>query len=128
MKQQEHYEQAAVMAWARERLAEGRYPELALLFAVPNGGLRNKATAAMLKAEGVKAGVPDLWLPVPRGGYLGLVIEEKAGKGRPTPEQKAWLAALTAQGWLALVCVGAEATIAALEGYLRRAPTAFGPG
>lgn len=123
MKQQEHIEQARVMAWTRERLDEGRYPELALLFAVPNGGLRKKATAARLKAEGVKAGVPDLWLPVARGGYLGLVIEEKAGKGRPTTEQKAWLAALAAQGWLALVCVGAGQTIAALERYLAYAPT-----
>jgi hypothetical protein len=122
MKQQEHIEQAAVFAWAR--LAEPAYPELALLFAVPNGGVRNKVTAARLKAEGVKRGVPDMWLPVARGDCHGLVIELKAKGGRPTPEQRVWLAALEAQGWRALVCVGREQAIAALEQYLGMAATA----
>jgi len=70
MKQQEHNEQVAVFAWAR--WAEAQYPELALLFAVPNGGARNKVTAARLKAEGVKRGVLDIWFPVARGGWRRL--------------------------------------------------------
>ena len=53
----EHDEQVLIFKWAR--LSEGRWPELALLFAIPNGGHRHKAVAAKLKAEGVRAGVPD---------------------------------------------------------------------
>ena len=65
MKQEEHEEQVKVFTWAR--WAEAARPELALLFAVPNGGRRDKVTAGRLKAEGVKAGVLDIWLPVARG-------------------------------------------------------------
>ena len=54
MKTDEHREQAALFEWAR--YAGGRYPELALLFAVPNGGRRDAVTGARLKSEGVKAG------------------------------------------------------------------------
>jgi hypothetical protein len=116
MKQEEHNEQAALFRWAA--LAAGRYPELALLFAVPNGGRRDAVTGARLKAEGVKAGVPDIWLPVARCGYHGLVIELKAEGGRASREQKAWLRALEEQGWLAAVCVGATAAWELLGRYL----------
>ena len=116
MKQEEHEEQVRVFTWAR--WAEATYPELALLFAVPNGGRRDKVTAARLKAEGVKAGVLDIWFPVARGRYHGLVIELKTRTGRLTPEQKAWIEALTAQGWKALMCRGAAATVGVIEWYL----------
>lgn len=116
MKQVEHGEQAALFSWAR--LAESQYPELALLFAVPNGGARNAVTGARLKAEGVKRGVPDIWLPVARDGYHGLVIELKAARGRPTREQLVWLEALKQQQWVALVCVGFESAQTALLKYL----------
>lgn len=118
MRQAEHEEQVALFGWARK--AEGRFPELRLMFAVPNGGARNVVTGKRLKEEGVKRGVPDVWLPVARGGFHGLVIEMKAGKGRPSPEQKEWLAALNEQGYLALVCVGFHAAKEAIEGYLQR--------
>ena len=52
-----------------------------------------------------------------RGPYHGLVIELKADKGRPTPKQKAWLAALEAQGWKVMVCVGAAAAVQVIEWY-----------
>ena len=116
MRQDEHQEQVTLFAWAR--LVESRYPELALLFAVPNGGARNVVTGQRLKQEGVKRGVPDVWLPVARGGYHGLVIELKAGRGQPSAEQKAWLKALAAQGWLARVCVGCESARELLVQYL----------
>lgn len=116
VKQDEHQEQVTLFAWAR--LEESRFPELSLLFAVPNGGARNVVTGQRLKQEGVKRGVPDVWLPVARCGYHGLVIELKAGKGRPTAEQKAWLKALAAQGWLTQVCVGFEAARDVLVRYL----------
>lgn len=54
------------------------------MFAIPNGGLRNKVQASRLKAEGVKPGVPDTFLPFPSGGYAGLWIEFK----KPGTEKK----------------------------------------
>ena len=116
MRQEEHEEQVKLFKWTAD--AVGRYPELALLFAVPNGGRRDKVTGARLKAEGVKAGVPDVWLPVARCGFHGLVIELKAGDGRPSPAQKAWLKALDEQGMLAVVCRGAAAAKRVLWQYL----------
>lgn len=76
--QHEAREQEALFRWAD--FAAGTMPELKLLYHIPNGGSRNKAEAANLKRQGVKAGVPDLFLPVPRGGYHGLYIELKFGK------------------------------------------------
>jgi hypothetical protein len=67
-----------------------------------------------LKAEGVKDGVPDIFFPVPRGGWHGLFIElkrpESNGKraGKATPEQLKWIAGLQKQGYGAVVCVGWE--------------------
>jgi hypothetical protein len=83
-----------------------RWPELARLAHVPNGGARSKVTAAILKAEGVRSGYPDYVLDVPRGGYHGLRIELKADDGRASDEQCDWLAFLHAQGYAAFVCVG----------------------
>ncbi|MCP4544762.1 MAG: VRR-NUC domain-containing protein [Chloroflexi bacterium] len=113
----EHTEQAAVIKWARD--AEIIWPELALLHAIPNGGKREKKVAARLKAEGVKPGVPDMCLPVARGGYHSLWIELKTERGRLTAEQNWWLGALEAHGNKALMCRGAAATIRTIEEYLR---------
>ena len=102
----EHVE--AVMFMRAVRGAEADWPELRWLFAVPNGGWRAKRTAAAMKAEGVKPGVPDYLLPVGRGGYVGLALELKTAKGRVSPEQCEWLAHLAAQGWQAVVARGWE--------------------
>ena len=72
-------EQIALFEWAA--LQSGRFPELTLLHHVPNGGSRNKIEAARLRAQGVKSGVPDLCLPVARGGNHGLYIELKRQRG-----------------------------------------------
>ena len=48
---------------------EGRHPQLALIFAIPNGGKRHIGTARKLKAEGVRSGVPDIFLACPRMPY-----------------------------------------------------------
>lgn len=116
----EHAEQAALFRWAE--FARSRLPELALLYAVPNGGHRHKATAARLKAEGVKRGVPDVCLPVARGGAHGLYIEIKTERGKPTPEQLGWIRALRRQGYAAEVCRGWESARSMIEHYLTADP------
>jgi hypothetical protein len=114
----ESAEQIALFQWAA--LQEGAYPELSLLYHVPNGGKRYAATARRLKAEGVKPGVPDLCLPVARGGFHGLYIELKRVRGnKATDKQTSWLEALTRQGYRAAVCFGWEAAAEAIKQYLR---------
>ena len=113
----EEQEQAAVMEWAM--LMEKQYPELRLMMHIPNGGLRSKAEAVRFKRIGVKAGVPDLFLPVARGGFHGLWIEMKRQKGgRLSDDQKAWLDALTAEHYLAVRADGAEAACDVIFKYL----------
>ena len=87
--------QIACVRWFRYQ-----YPKLRkLLFAVPNGGARDRVTGAILKAEGVVAGVADLLLLVPSGLYHGLCIEMKTKEGRQSDSQKEWEQAVTAQGY-----------------------------
>lgn len=113
----ESYEQETLFKWME--LQSKKRPELKLCFHIANGGSRGKVEAAHFKAEGVKAGVPDLFLPVARGPYHGLFIEMKRQKGgRVSDEQKAWISALTAQGYLAEVCHGWLEAAALIEDYL----------
>jgi hypothetical protein len=98
----EHDEQAALIHWCN--LHQRKHPEITLLFAIPNGGHRHIAVAHKMKAEGVKSGVPDLFLPVPRGGYHGLFIEMKVVGGRPSKNQAVWIENLTRQGYMTIVC------------------------
>lgn len=94
MKDTEHREQAALVKWARLMP-----PPVRWLFAIPNGGHRTKAVAGRMKAEGVLAGVPDLLLPVSRGGLHALYIEMKSPTGRISPAQKEMIANLRSEGY-----------------------------
>lgn len=108
--------QEAIIQWCQYR--KGIYPELDLLYHVPNGGKRDRTTATVLKRQGVKAGVPDLVLPVARSGYHGLYVELKAPGGKLEPSQVEYLEGVEQQGYLALVCVGWQAAVEALADYL----------
>ncbi len=119
----EHDEQVAVFRWAK--MQEAVCPELRMLHAIPNGGKRDKAVAARLRDEGVKPGVPDICLPVPRGAYHALYIELKRraikgaqSAGRPTDAQKTWLDGLSKHGYMACVCYGAEEAIRIIKRYV----------
>ncbi len=116
-KTSEHDEQVALFQWAR--MNEGRWPALRWMFAIPNGGQRATVTAIRLKAEGVKAGVPDIFLPCPQENWAGLWIELKAGSNKPTDTQREWLAGLREQGYVTAVCWGAGEAIRVIENYLR---------
>lgn len=121
LKRGEDTEQMGVIDWANWN--SNRFPELQLLFHVPNGGKRNTTEAARFKAMGVKAGVPDLCLPVARGGFAGLYIEMKYGKNKTTDNQEQWIAALKAQGYKVEVCWSGEEATRTLEAYLQRSAT-----
>jgi len=93
----EHEHQKALFNWAAMQC--DMYCELSLMFAIPNGGHRHKRTAVRLKQEGVRAGVPDIFLPVARNNYHGLWIEMKYGKNLLTAHQRVWKSQLTDQGY-----------------------------
>lgn len=113
----EHTEQVAVFNWAT--INSRKHPGLALMFAIPNGGHRHKAVAAKLKAEGVKSGVPDIFLPIPNPTSNGLFIEMKRQKGGTVSKgQEEWLKKLEKQGYKAVVCKGAAEAISVIEEYL----------
>ena len=89
------------------------------VFHIPNEGRRSTRNGARLKAEGLKPGVPDLCIPVPRGGYHGLFIEMKDVNGRaPSHAQMEWLELLNANGYAAYWAKGADAAIRLIERYL----------
>ena len=113
----EAQEQRFLFQWAG--LAEQQYPELKLLHHIPNGGKRDVRTAANLKKEGVKAGVPDIVLPVPRGAYHGLYIELKVGRNKTSLKQKEWISMLKEQGYFVEVCYGWIAAKEVIENYLK---------
>ena len=123
MKTLEEDHQIALMTWAKlHQCLDGKVADW--LIAIPNGGHRHKKTAARLKAAGVKAGVSDLFLALPLGGFAGLWIELKAPKsatapaGTPTQSQIDWLDRMAKAGYLATVCVGWESARDTIVGYL----------
>lgn len=128
MNQEEHNIQAACVRWFNLQWPQYR----GLLFAVPNGGARSKATAGKLKAEGVVPGVADLILLVPRILYTriegsvgeaafqcGLCIEMKTEKGRQSPEQKEWQAKVEAKGYKYAVCHSLDEFMDTINNYLK---------
>lgn len=111
----ESAEQQALFEWAA--WAASRFPGLNLMFHIPNGGMRSQSEAKRFKAEGVKAGIPDIFLPVARGKYHGLFIELKRAGGRVSPAQTYILEELTNQGYWAALCYGFDAARDVIEKY-----------
>ena len=96
----EHRLQCGCVQWFRLQ-----YPRLRnLLFAVPNGGSRNKAEASRMKDEGVTSGVADLILLKPNRFYGALCIEMKTKTGRQSPSQKEWQQEAEANGAKYVLC------------------------
>ena len=114
----EAQEQKALFEWAG--FESGRYPELALLYHIPNEARRSYALGREMKAQGLKSGVPDICLPVPRGDYGALYIELKRRKdGRLSDNQRGWLNGLNRAGNMAVVCKGWEEARDTIIKYLK---------
>jgi len=108
----EHLEQVRLVAWFRHQWPDVR------IFAIPNGGGRSMAQGASLKAEGVTAGVPDLYVPA-----WSLWIEMKrATGGVVSPVQRDWIAYLQGIGHQVIIGHGFEDAKAKIEGVKK--PTA----
>src|SRR5208337_746635 len=91
--------QTALFCWAALPDIKAKYPELEMMFHIPNGGTRNKIEAGHLKAQGVKPGIPDIFLPVARGAWYGFWIELKVGNNKCSGEQNEYQAKLRDQGY-----------------------------
>ena len=115
MKRGETTEQISLFKWA-ERNAHV-LPCLSLMYHVPNEGKRTNG--AVLKAMGLKTGVPDVVLPVASHNFHGLYLEMKYGKNTPTKDQKEFMAALRQQGYKTAVCYSADEAVAAILEYLQ---------
>lgn len=128
MRHIEDEHQKTVIDWAKlKRVVVDTIPNARLerfLIHIPNGGKRGKREAERLKAQGVKAGVSDLLLALPRGYYSGLWVEMKRpivkgeSKPKPTDAQLDWLDDMRAVGYAAHVCYGAREAIDVIENYL----------
>ena len=105
-------EQRQLLQWCRTD------PRLQYLFHIPNESVGGQGWIIRNRQLGVKAGVPDLFYPVPLGGYHGLFIEMKTRTGRLAPAQKRWFEALQAFGYKCVVAYGWEEAKIALEEYL----------
>ncbi len=112
----EHQEQCLIFEWAY--LNRMKHPELNLMFAIPNGSNKSITQAVKFKREGLKSGVPDIFLPHAVTPFHGLFIELKAKGGKLSEGQKQWLQNLKSQGYFATVCIGSSSAISTLKKYL----------
>lgn len=112
---EEHDLQCACVKWFRLK-----HPSIrGNLFAVPNGGRRDAVTGALLKAEGVTAGVADLILLKSNRFYGALCIEMKTPQGRQQDTQKAWQNAVERGGAKYVVCRSLDDFIREITQYLK---------
>ena len=104
-------EQCKLFEWAAIASKLLHYDGLELMFHVPNEGKRSPYSGGKMKKEGLKRGVADICLPVPRGNYHGLFFEMKYDKNKLTKEQKKFLSGVKAQGYATWVCYSADEAI-----------------
>ena len=83
----------------------------------PNEGKMAPQYGKKRKRMGVKAGVPDIMIfqSPPAGIHVGVALELKVGKNRPTAAQDEWLDNLTSNGWFCAVCTGFDETMKTLN-------------
>ena len=104
---------------------ENKFPFLKYIFAIPNGGKRNIGTAVKMKAEGVKRGVPDIFIPATKMFssqcnkiYIGMFLETKTSIGKQSKDQKEYESFLISEQYLYAVCKSADELLFETENYL----------
>jgi len=113
----EHASQSAFFTWWTIYAQQHKILD-SLCFAVPNAARRSYGAARWMRNEGLKKGVPDVWLAVPSHGFHALIMEFKRHGEKPTPEQAAMLYELRRLGYNALVVWSAEEAIRAVKAYM----------
>jgi hypothetical protein len=118
----EHDEQVALIEWWDLACKRFRLPPFAL-FAIPNAGAgAQRGQAGKLKAEGMRKGVCDLFLGVPRiyGSVVkaGLFIEMKRRPRKPDADQEAFIAFMRAMQYVCVVAYSMEEAKQAITEYL----------
>lgn len=110
----EHALQVACLRWLHFT-----YPQV-LCYAIPNGAYKSHSAAISMKQEGLTSGIPDLHIPIARGGYHSLYIEMKNGKaGRLSDTQKAMIQKLQSLGNKVAVCRSLDDFIKEINQYFK---------
>lgn len=115
----ESQEQQALFNWAN--IMVKKWPCLEMLFAIPNQRKCHPREGARFKAEGVKPGIPDIFLDWPLQGFHGLRIELKRANGIPsavTESQHIWHLKIKRNGYAMAVAFGAEAAKEIIRNYI----------
>lgn len=108
----EHQEQSLVIQYCNLR----KIP----IFHIPNGSYKSVTARTKSKKEGLKAGVPDLMIPIANKSHHGLFIEMKRVKNsKVSVQQLKWIELLNKQGYKAIVCYGSSAAIKEIEEYIK---------
>ena len=108
----------AVVRWW-DLAASGFGVDRRALFHCPNGGRRGLREAKILKGLGVRPGVPDILVIVPRGGKAGLALELKAPDGRLSDSQKEMLPLFEKNGWAICTAFSFDEAVGAITRYMR---------
>lgn len=117
--QAETEEQAALIQWADSTVIDGICVGDYLIH-IPNEGKRGPKAARDAKRLGLRKGVPDLFLALPRGGYAGLWIEMKSEKGRTSTEQNQWITKLCDVGYRVEMCFCYDSAKGVITTYLKQ--------
>lgn len=107
-------QQIACMTWLQYA-----YPNAwEVMFAIPNEGKTSYVMGKKLKLAGMKAGIPDLFLPVAKQNFNGLFVETKTKLGRLSTAQKDMHLKLIAKGYCVKTCYSLEQFIEVISCYL----------
>lgn len=110
--------QQSIIEWCEWKAKQ--YPALGMIYHIPNGGLRSKSEAALFKRLGVRAGMPDLCLPVRSwcGYFHALYLEIKTLNGKISKQQSERINALSQYNNMCKVVYSTENAIWQISNHL----------
>lgn len=104
--------QKAVMQWVRLQPTIRDF-----IIHIPNEGKRTSSYGKYLKDMGMRPGVADLFIAMPRHECNGAWIELKSKNGILSPEQKEFLKNMESQNYFSMTCFSIESAISTIEWY-----------